>query len=207
MALARCCWAGLLLTTPKTNWPSTQEHKLSQTSTHNHARPWPDNRFYCISTYVCSNTVVVHFRCLVWLHFPLSSVTANVHVSDILALPDIPDRRDPLLHWQRVNPSKPLPSLTTSGAHPESCPSRRALPCYCISGHRKTGGRDGTMASMAWCHTNILLSKMCEYFILDMTQMGEISKNHVECDLRFNNMLPILCIISKCVIKATLLYL
>lgn len=63
------------------------------------------------------------------------------------------------------------------------------------------------MASMAWCHTNILLSKMCEYFILDMTQMGEISKNHVECDWRFNKILPILCTISKCVIKAALLYL
>lgn len=64
---------------------------------------------------------------------------------------------------QRASPLKPLPSSIMLGAPPESCPSRRAPPCCCISGRQKTGGRDATTVSMVWCHTNILWFKMCKF--------------------------------------------
>lgn len=57
---------------------------------------------------------------------------------------------------------KPSPSLTTSGVLPGSCPSRRAPPCCCTSERRRTGGRDGTTASTAWCHTSISWFRTCE---------------------------------------------
>lgn len=69
----------------------------------------------------------------------------------------------PRVLLQRASPSKRLPSLTTWGVLPESCASRRAPPCCCTSGHRTTGGRDGTTASTAWCLTSTLWCRTCEY--------------------------------------------
>lgn len=98
-------------------------------------------------------------------------------VADIFALSASPDLYDHLL-WQRASPSKPSPSLTTSAAHPESCPSRRAPRCCCISGRQKTGGRDGTMESMAWCHTSISWSRMCECLFLNVMEQHTIHLTH-----------------------------
>lgn len=101
-------------------------------------------------------------------------------VADIFALSASPDLYDHLL-WQRASPLKPSPSLTTSAAHPESCPSRRAPRCCCISERQKTGGRDGTMESMAWCHTSISWSRMCECLfctILNVMEQHTIQLAH-----------------------------
>ena len=54
----------------------------------------------------------------------------------------------PSLHpSQSVSPSRPLPSLTTWAARPESCPSRRGHLCCFTSGLPTTGGKAGTTAS------------------------------------------------------------
>lgn len=104
---------------------------------------------------------IVHTDRLMFKSIYMHQLGFQPSVADIFVLSVSPDLYDHLL-WQRASPSKPSPSLTMSAAHPESCPSRRAPRCCCINGRQKTGGRDGTMESMAWCHTSISWSRMCE---------------------------------------------
>lgn len=138
MALAWSCRAGLLLTTTEISELRTQhEHTLPRKERAHRQKE-------CLSVYTSCD-----YRCL-----------TDISESDS---PDLDDH----LSRQRVSPSKPSPSLTTLADRPGSCPSRRAPRCCCTSGRQKTGGRDGTMVSMAWCHTSTSSSKMCKfYFVL-----------------------------------------
>lgn len=158
-----CCSPGPELSSQITigcNWNIWAAQDTTQTHIRESRKERGHGQKECPSVYVSCD-----YRCL----------------TAISALSDSPDLYDHL-SWQRVSPSKPSLSLTTWADHPGSCPSRRAPRCCCTSGRQKTGGRDGTMASTAWCHTSISWSKMCEcffYTVLNVTEQHTLQITYV----------------------------
>ena len=93
---------------------------------------------YCIPSVTYSHTSLSSHHCwvqLTGLFHPVAECESQQPVF-------------PSLHpSQSVSPSRPLPSLTTWAARPESCPSRRGHLCCFTSGLPTTGGKAGTTAS------------------------------------------------------------